>query len=70
MDVSPPIEELNRHGYKYISTLGNGGFGIVMLEKHHFDGQQYAIKKLLTDEPEKQQNILHEIKSLAPLNLP
>lgn len=70
MDNAIPIDELDRHGYQYISTLGNGGFGIVMLAKHHIDGQQYAIKKLLTNQPDKQQDILREIKSLACLDLP
>jgi len=65
-----PIEEFNRHGYKYISTLGNGGFGMVLLAEHKIDGQQYAIKKLLTNDPKEQQTILHEIKAIAPLNHP
>jgi len=69
MNDSAPIEELDRHGYKYISTLGRGGFGIVMLVQHNIDGQKYAIKKLLTSDPKEQHSILHEIKALAPLSI-
>jgi len=70
MDIQTLTEELNKHGYRYISILGNGGFGIVVLAEHYIDRQKYAIKRLLKDNPEEQDILLKEIQALASLNHP
>ncbi|MBL7112830.1 MAG: protein kinase [Bacteroidales bacterium] len=70
MDIQTLTKELNKHGFRYISMLGNGGFGIVVLAEHYIDKQKYAIKKLLKDNPDEQDNLLKEIQALASLNHP
>lgn len=61
-------EILKNNGYKYISELGSGGFGQVILAQHHIDNQKYAIKKLFTNDTDQQENIKREICTLATIN--
>ncbi len=54
---------------KLIRGLGSGGFGTVLLVEHTVSGQFFAAKRF-TVRTDDQDNILREIKSLAPLNHP
>lgn len=56
--------------YKKIRTLGKGGFGEVFLATEKISGRKVAIKCLLEKVPEKQESILHEIKSVSKLSHP
>lgn len=69
-DIKTPIESIEKHGYSFVKHLGKGGFGSVLLAKHNIDKNLYAIKSLLINNPERQDNLLREIKFLSRLNYP
>jgi tetratricopeptide (TPR) repeat protein len=57
-------------GYKYLKTLGSGGFGQVYLVRELLSNNYFAIKHLKSTDKDKQINILREIKALGKLNHP
>ncbi len=57
-------------GYKYLKTLGSGGFGRVYLVRELDSNNYFAIKHLKNADKDKQINILREIKALGKLNHP
>jgi len=62
------IKHLKKHGFEYISELGEGGFGQVVKVKHKLSEQFYAIKTLHKTRVLRPENILREIKAIAKLN--
>lgn len=56
--------------YLYVKYLGDGGFGRVALAKDVLSERLVAIKWLKETDPEKQKNIIHEIKSVASFAQP
>lgn len=56
--------------YLYVKYLGDGTFGRVALAKDVLSERLVAIKWLKETDPEKQKNIIHEIKSIASLAQP
>lgn len=56
--------------YLYIKTLGEGGFGRVALAQDVLAERLVAIKWLKETNPEKQKDIIHEIKSVANFGQP
>ncbi len=69
MDEST-IKNLAKHGFEYISALGEGGFGQVVKVKHQLSDQFYAVKTLHKTRVRQPENILREIKAIAQLNNP
>ena len=51
--------------YIFIKDLGNGGFGKVFLAKERVSNRFVAIKQLLTENKFLQENIIHEIETIA-----
>ncbi|MGH3186942.1 MAG: IPT/TIG domain-containing protein [Streptosporangiaceae bacterium] len=65
------MAEWNVPGYTELKTLGSGGFGHVVLAKHHASGAQVAIKYLRADllaDPEFARMFRGEAEVLASLN--
>ena len=65
------MAEWNVPGYTELKTLGSGGFGHVVLAKHHASGAQVAIKYLRADllaDPEFARMFRAEAEVLASLN--
>ena len=62
------IKHLKKHGFEYISELGEGGFGQVVKVKHKLSEQFYAVKTLHKTRVLRPENILREIKAIAQLN--
>jgi tetratricopeptide (TPR) repeat protein len=58
------------NNYLYIKYLGDGGYGRVALARDVLADRLVAIKWLKETETEKQKDIIHEIKTVANLNLP
>ena len=56
--------------YIFIKDLGNGGFGKVFLAKERVSNRFVAIKQLLTENKFLQENIIHEIKTIAKFENP
>ena len=56
--------------YKLIRKIGSGGFGYVFEVEHNLSGEHFAIKRLHSEDEKEQENILREVKALAPLNQP
>ena len=61
---------LEQKGYRYIRTLGKGGFGEVYLTKESLSENYFAIKMLHNRERFHQVNILREIRHLGRINHP
>lgn len=56
--------------YIFIKDLGNGGFGKVFLAKERVSNRFVAIKQLLTENKFLQENIIHEIETVAKFENP
>jgi serine/threonine protein kinase len=56
--------------YIFIKELGNGGFGKVFLAKERVSNRFVAIKQLLTENKFLQENIIHEIETIAKFENP
>src|SRR5450759_3368624 len=56
--------------YLYVKYLGDGAFGRVALARDVLSERLVAIKWLKETDPEKQKNIMHEIKSVASVAQP
>lgn len=56
--------------YIFIKDLGNGGFGKVFLAKERVSNRFVAIKQLLTEDKFLQENIIHEIETVAKFENP
>jgi len=54
--------------YKLIRQIAGGGYGTVFEVEHLLSGEHFAIKRLHSEDETEQDNILREIKALAPLN--
>jgi pentatricopeptide repeat protein len=57
-------------GYKFIRTLGSGGFGTVVLAEEEVSGKKVAIKKLYRNLLANDDLILNEIKTISRFNHP
>jgi len=64
------INHLKKHGFEFISELGEGGFGQVVKVKHQLSDQFFAVKTLHKIRLPRPENILREIKAIAKLNNP
>ncbi|MCK6607688.1 MAG: protein kinase [Flavobacterium sp.] len=56
--------------YIFIKDLGNGGFGKVFLAKERVSNRFVAIKQLLIENKFLQENIIHEIETIAKFENP
>src|ERR1017187_4815324 len=56
--------------YKYVKDLGSGGFGKVFLAEEKISKRLVAIKQLLVEDIEKQQNIIKEIEVVSKFKHP
>lgn len=56
--------------YIFIKDLGNGGYGKVFLAKERVSNRFVAIKQLLTENKFLQENIIHEIETVAKFENP
>ena len=57
-------------GYKFIRTLGSGGFGTVVLAEEEVSGKKVAIKKLYRNLLANDELILNEIRTISRFNHP
>lgn len=64
------IANLKKHGFEFLSELGEGGFGVVVKVRHEISGQEYAVKKLTRRAKANPENILREIRAIASLKNP
>lgn len=64
------IMKLYDNKYIFIKDLGNGGFGKVFLAKERVSNRFVAIKQLLTENKFLQENIIHEIETVAKFENP
>lgn len=62
--------QLYDNKYIFIKELGNGGFGKVFLAKERVSNRFVAIKQLLTENKFLQENIIHEIETVAKFENP
>ena len=62
--------QLYDNKYIFIKDLGNGGFGKVFLAKERVSNRFVAIKQLLTENKFLQENIIHEIETVAKFENP
>lgn len=62
-------EELDQK-YRVVRRLGGGGFGDVYLANDELAGRQVAIKRLRNTDPERQDDLVHEMRSLDQLHHP
>ena len=62
-------EELDQK-YRVVQRLGGGGFGDVYLADDELAGRQVAIKRLRNTNPERQADLVHEMRSLDQLHHP
>lgn len=62
--------QLYDNKYIFIKDLGNGGFGKVFLAKERVSNRFVAIKQLLTEDKFLQENIIHEIETVAKFENP
>lgn len=69
-DLQQINDSLNIRDYKMIRQIGAGGFGKVFQVEHLLSGEIFAIKRLHSEDKKEHENILREIKALAPLNHP
>jgi len=56
--------------YEIIKTIGKGGFGEVFLAEEKISGRKVAIKRLLEENSDRQDLILHEIETVSKLTHP
>lgn len=56
--------------YLHIKELGSGGFGKVFLAKEKHTNALIAIKQLKSIDPQKQDNIIHEMQVISKFNHP
>lgn len=64
------IMKLYDNKYIFIKDLGNGGYGKVFLAKERVSNRFVAIKQLLTENKFLQENIIHEIETVAKFENP
>jgi tRNA A-37 threonylcarbamoyl transferase component Bud32 len=62
-------EELDQK-YRVVRHLGGGGFGDVYLAEDELARRQVAIKRLKNTDPERQKDLVHEMRSLDQLHHP
>lgn len=62
--------QLYDNKYIFIKDLGNGGYGKVFLAKEKVSNRFVAIKQLLTENKFLQENIIHEIETVAKFENP
>jgi tRNA A-37 threonylcarbamoyl transferase component Bud32 len=66
MDIGDELDSK----YRVIRRLGFGGFGIVYLAEDELAGRQVAIKHLRDPDPDRQSDLVHEMRSLDQLHHP
>ncbi|ORZ38736.1 kinase-like domain-containing protein [Catenaria anguillulae PL171] len=59
-----------RTDFDEIRRLGRGGFGSVWHVRHRLDGREYAIKKVMLENPKDFDRVLREVKVLARMDHP
>jgi len=68
--MSTPYELVFDNKYCFVKDLGVGSFGKVFLAKDRISDKAVAIKCLKEDSPERQKDIIHEIRIIAQINHP
>lgn len=56
--------------YEFVKDLGVGGFGKVFLAREKISNRNVAIKELTNKDKDRQQAIIHEIRTVAQFNHP
>lgn len=64
------IGEVIDNKYEVMKSLGQGGFGVVYHVKNSADGNDYALKICLSDDPEHLRRFSREVRLMESINSP